>query len=167
MRHLSDPQLAGQIVASPQARGDSLSRPADTVAEPQEATDFRLAADNNLSASLFELADFIGTGLGLNLSTRLQTSVDYRDMALYQLPAAVACHGKISIIADAGSELTQDDSEQLWRLRWGPLIFDVQLARVPSSLAVEWLGDFKITAGQLQNLVGEDSWPQQHWRRLS
>lgn len=165
--HLSDAQLSGLIVASPQAQGVSLARPADAVVEPQETPDFSLAADSNLSASLIELAEFRGEGEGWNLSSRLQVSVDYRDMALYQLPAAVPCHGSVSIIENSDSQFTTDDPQQLWRLRWGPLVIDVQLAKLASSLATEWLGDFKITAGQLQNLVCENSWLQQHWRRLS
>lgn len=167
VQHLTDAQLAGLIVASPQAQSVSLARPADTVGETQEATDLRLAADSSLSASLHELVEFRGEGFGLDLSSRLQALVDYRDMALYQLPATVPCHCDVSIIAKSGSETKQDDSQQLWRLRWGPLIIDVRLAKLASSLATEWLGDFQIAVGQLQNLAYNGAWPQQHWRRLS
>lgn len=163
VQDLSDPQIAGLLIAEPVS--SPVVRAPDVVAEPQASIEFALAADNNIAASMFQLAEFQGNALEWNLQSTLHLSADYRNAALQSIPATTKCVGKISIISNSGSEET-DDPSQVWRLRWGPIIVDVSLKKLVGLHMNEWFGEYALTAGQLQAQVNNGSWTQQIWRRL-
>ncbi len=166
VQRLIDQRLAGMIVASQHICQISLAKPAKTVGLPQEAAELSLAADSNLTPSFVQLVEFQSEVSELILSTTVSVSSDYREAALFQIPVTVICIVQISVLENSPSKATED-LQQLWRLRWGMLIVDVQINKLASSLASEWIGNSKLSVGQLQSLVREDAWPQQHWRRLS
>jgi len=164
VQDLSDPQIAGLLIAEPVS--SSVARAPDVVAEPNESAEFALAADNNIAASLFQLAEFQGNAPEWNLLSTLHLSADYRNTEFQSIPTTTNCVGKISIISNSAFGETEDAS-QLWRLRWGPIIVDVDLKRLTGLQVMEWFGEYFLTAEQLQNLASNGIWPQQIWRRLS